>query len=113
MGTIAATLALLLLDCRSQAIASTARAAERTQREPPPAVRAFIDRRAACNHWSGEDAYDRDRAREIARAVRALHCDRLPRDEVRLRRRYRSRPDLLDLIRRTEQLDVPLSAGIK
>src|SRR5512146_171059 len=64
-------------------------------RELPPDARAVVERRIGCNHWSGEDAYDAARARQIRAAVRRLHCGRLERDEARLRRRYRSSPKVL------------------
>ena len=54
----------------------------------PGDVRAFVERRIECNHWAGEDAYDTQRGRQIAAAVERLRCDRIDRDEARLRRRH-------------------------
>jgi hypothetical protein len=54
----------------------------------PGDVRAFVERRIECNHWAGEDAYDAERGRQIAAAVERLRCDRIDRDEARLRRRH-------------------------
>lgn len=54
----------------------------------PSDAAAIVIRRTACNHWLGEDAYDRARAREIQRAVKQNRCDDLDRDEAALRARY-------------------------
>jgi hypothetical protein len=61
----------------------------------PAEVRVLIDRRADCNHWAGEEPYDRDRKREIQRAIRDLRCETVPREETRLRRRYAKLPQVL------------------
>jgi hypothetical protein len=54
----------------------------------PRLVRSFLERRAGCNHWGGEEGYDAERARQIADAVHTLRCDRIEADERRLKRRY-------------------------
>lgn len=51
----------------------------------PPEVAAFIERRASCNHFLGEEPYDRARRAEIEAALRELRCDRLAPDERALR----------------------------
>ena len=53
----------------------------------PHDVEAFLDRRAQCEHWAGEDPYDGPRAREIESAVQRLRCDSLEADETRIRLR--------------------------
>jgi hypothetical protein len=55
----------------------------------PLAVRVYMDRRLNCDHWAGEEPYDRDRAREIDRALRSLKCERLDGEAAGLRRAYR------------------------
>ncbi|MFD1950440.1 hypothetical protein ACFSGX_06630 [Sphingomonas arantia] len=70
-------------------------AAAATPVTDPPAVRALIDRRTACNHWSGEEPYDPARARQIEHAIRTLRCDTLDADERRLKIRYRGDPHIL------------------
>ncbi|MDF8333879.1 hypothetical protein [Novosphingobium cyanobacteriorum] len=60
----------------------------REYRAAPRAVRAFLIRRAGCNHWGGEEGYDADRARQIADAARQLRCNRIEADERRIKRRY-------------------------
>lgn len=67
----------------------------------PHDVRVLIDRRFGCNHWAGEEPYDRDRAREIARAVRVLRCDSVEREEKRLERRYARSPAVLKALAET------------
>lgn len=58
------------------------------RRAAPADVQAVVDRWEGCGHWAGEEPYDKARTREIARALRQLHCDRLEHDEAALRRRY-------------------------
>lgn len=59
----------------------------------PKPVAAFIERRLACNHFAGEFNGDRSaRDREVNRAMRALRCETLERDEIRLLRRHAKDP---------------------
>lgn len=69
-----------------------------------PAVRRFIERRAMCNHFGGEEPYDEARRREILAAVTEYRCERLGRDEAKLRRLYRHRPATLRLLTETTDL---------
>lgn len=59
------------------------------QGRPAPVAR-LIERIVECNHWSGEDAYDAARGREIGAAVDRLHCDELEHDEAAIRKQYRA-----------------------
>ena len=77
-----------------------AQVAQAIETAPAP-VRAFIQRRQGCNHWSGEEAYDQDRAKEIAAALRQLRCREIEADGTALRRRYVRQPEILDLLTRT------------
>lgn len=64
---------------------------QRVQRElkaVPIAVRDFLERRAGCNHWGGEEGYDAERAAQIAAAARKLRCRQIEADEKRIKRRY-------------------------
>jgi hypothetical protein len=65
----------------------------------PPDIAAYAARRARCNHWGGEEPYDKARAAEIRRAVAKLDCGTLDADEKRLLARYRSTPAYLRQIR--------------
>jgi hypothetical protein len=81
-------------------LASTAAAqpAGLTATEVPVEVRALLARRFECYHWAGEDPYDADRAKHIARAIARLGCQRLERDEAALRRRYATSSGILDAL---------------
>ncbi|HEX8379353.1 MAG TPA: hypothetical protein VF619_02240 [Allosphingosinicella sp.] len=70
----------------------------------PRKVAAFIERRAGCNHFLGEEPYDRERAAELNRTIRELRCNRVERDQRRLERTYRGRTDILQLLKQTEDL---------
>jgi hypothetical protein len=70
----------------------------------PRKVAAFIERRAGCNHFLGEEPYDAERAAELKKAIRELRCARMERDAARLERAYRARPDILRLLEETEDL---------
>ncbi len=64
----------------------------------PRPVGVFLERRAECGHWAGEEPYDKARGRQIAAAVRALKCGRLEADERALRRTYAKQPKVLRLL---------------
>lgn len=70
----------------------------------PRKVAAFIERRAGCNHFLGEEPYDAERAAELKKAIRELRCTRIERDVRRLERTYRGRPEILRLLKDTEDL---------
>ena len=70
----------------------------------PPDIALYVQRRAQCNHWSGEEPYDKARAAEINRAVAKFACNTLDADEKRLLRRYRSTPALLKRIREAREV---------
>jgi len=55
----------------------------------PVEVQRYVTRRMGCNHWTGEDAYDEARGRDIAAAVKELRCGTIDADETRLRRRFK------------------------
>ena len=67
----------------------------------PRQVAAFIERRAYCNHFLGEEPYDAERATELARTLRELRCSRIDRDERILRRAYRNSPATIRLLDET------------
>jgi hypothetical protein len=71
---------------------------------PAPAA-AFIRRQSDCNHWAGEEPYDKARETEIARAEARLHCDTVERDEKTLRQRYRANAKVLRTLDRAQQLE--------
>jgi len=69
----------------------------------PKAVAAFVERRAMCNHFLGEEPYDEKRAAFLNRTIRELRCARLERDERRLRGTFRDRPAVLALLDETAE----------
>lgn len=61
----------------------------------PPDIGQFIARKLECYHWSGEEPYDRARARAIKRAVDRLKCNNLDQEEASLRKIHASSPAAL------------------
>jgi hypothetical protein len=70
----------------------------------PRKVGTLIERRANCNHFAGEEAYDAERAAYLKKTIRELKCGRISRDGRRLARAYRDRPEILQLLKDTEEL---------
>ncbi len=60
----------------------------------PADVRRFVDKRDACEHWIGEEGYDKPRQREINRNVRR-YCIGVDAELDRLRRVYRRNPRVI------------------
>jgi hypothetical protein len=54
----------------------------------PAEVQRYIDRRAGCDHWRGEDSPDPGRRRQIDAALRK-DCTGSDRELDRLRHKYR------------------------
>jgi hypothetical protein len=61
----------------------------------PKDAAAMVERRANCNHWQGEEPYDKARGREIDRALTRFGCDFIARDEEKLRARYADKPAII------------------
>jgi hypothetical protein len=64
----------------------------------PADVQALIDRWESCQHWSGEEPYDRERARDIAAAIDDT-CPGNDATRAALERRYASDPHILARLR--------------
>lgn len=71
---------------------------EAARHHAPKDVKAVVDRWEDCAHWGGEEPYDKERGREIDRALKALRCDGLPRDVAFLRHRYAGKASVQRLI---------------
>jgi hypothetical protein len=69
----------------------------------PRKVAAFIERRAGCNHFAGEEPYDSERRAFLEKTIRELRCARIDRDERALRRQYRKQPAVLRLLDETAE----------
>lgn len=64
----------------------------------PQDVQHYLDQRALCDHWAGEEPYDKQRARQIAQGVER-DCRGLDRLLQRLQHRYGSNPQVMDVLR--------------
>ncbi len=64
----------------------------------PKSVQQFNKRQIECNHWGGEEPYDKARSLEITAAVKKLKCDALENDEKKLLKKYKSKPNIIDSI---------------
>lgn len=60
----------------------------------PEDVRAFIARRDECEHFIGEEPYDRARRRFLARAIRKS-CKGVDKRLAALREKYRGDPPVI------------------
>lgn len=76
---------------------------QRLDAMPRPVVK-FVERRADCNHWTGEEPYDAPRRAEIERAIRDLRCARIEEDEAKIRRRYRTNVEVIAILDETADL---------
>jgi hypothetical protein len=70
----------------------------------PKDAAAVVKRRLGCDHWAGEEPYDKARAREIARAIKQNKCDSLERDEATTLRRYANDPKVVKAVRDAKAL---------
>jgi hypothetical protein len=72
---------------------------DRDWRDGTPAdVIDLVERYAGCNHWGGEEAYSKERRKEIEEGAKRLRCDRLDADEQTLRKRYAGKPRVMHVI---------------
>src|SRR5580704_12913714 len=104
MKPVFAFVTLCLLSGAAQAATYEQQLASITHGQPR-AVRLFIQRRAECNHWAGEEGYDAARLKQINAAVARLRCARLDRDEKTLRRTYRKHPSVLKALTQAAALN--------
>jgi len=68
----------------------------------PQDVSSFISRVAECNHWGGEEPYDKERAEFISKAVDNLRCSKLEADEKYLRGKYQDKSKILNSIQKSK-----------
>lgn len=54
----------------------------------PKDVSDWLKRHEECQHWAGEEPYDKARAEEIAKAVQKIRCDRLEEEAEVLIKKY-------------------------
>lgn len=61
-------------------------------------IKDFAERASECVHWAGEDAYDKDRAGQISKAIKSLRCDKIEKDGKKLLKTYDSQPEKQSII---------------
>jgi hypothetical protein len=73
----------------------------------PKDAAAVVNRRLECDHWAGEEPYDKARAREIARATIRNKCGSLERDEAAMLKRYANDPKVVKAVHDAKALSEP------
>ncbi len=63
--------------------------------KPPKDIGNYISRRDDCEHFAGEDAYDKERAQYLDQMFAELQCNTLGADEKKLRKKYHGKPAML------------------
>jgi len=69
----------------------------------PKQVKMFNKRQIECNHWAGEEPYDKARAEEISATVQKLKCSALENEEKKLLKKYKSRSDVINSIHKAKE----------
>lgn len=72
------------------------------KKDMPKDVCSFIDRTIECHHWGGEEPYNKERAKEIRKAVEKIKCNDLFEDGKKLRIKYK---DNKVIIERLDKVD--------
>ena len=74
------------------------------RKDMPKIVIKFINRQTECNHWGGEEPYDKERLQEIKAAVDKLKCVNLEKDEKLLKKQHKSNPKVFSSINKAKAL---------
>ena len=69
----------------------------------PADVATLVARWEECWHWAGEEPYDNERRQQIADGV-ARSCPGNPEERERLREKYGARPDVLDALKKLDEM---------
>lgn len=69
----------------------------------PAEVTALVARWEECWHWAGEEPYDADRRKQIEEGV-ARSCPGNDEERERLRTKYQGRRDILDALRKLDEM---------
>jgi hypothetical protein len=69
--------------------------AQATRADLPPDAAELIGRRASCLEWSNKLSNNRERAAQIEDVMRSLRCGDVPGDELVLRQKYKSEPNVI------------------
>ena len=75
-------------------LASAQFAAAATSPTFPSDVSAFLDRRESCDHWRGEEGYDKERQADIDWSI-CQSCPGTDRELAGLKKKYQSNPKIL------------------
>ena len=65
----------------------------------PEEVAEFVERTVVCDHWAGEESYDKERAQQIRKAIKNARCGSLAYEEQVLKLKYKQNYTTLDAIR--------------
>ena len=68
----------------------------------PTDLRQFLQRREACDHWRGEAGHDKERQRDIDRAV-CRTCSGTDAELARLKKKYQANPGVMDVLDELEE----------
>ena len=70
----------------------------------PSDARSYLDRRLSCDHWASEgfENYSGAELKKIQQGVAADHCERLDRDEWRLKAKYANNPVVIRELKRQD-----------
>ena len=86
-------------------LAMTPAQARHAVKVAPPEVRALLVRQTACNHFAGEEAYDKDRAAYIDAQVRKLRCFSVEAEARALEKRYANNASVKRLLAAAQNWD--------
>jgi hypothetical protein len=64
----------------------------------PEDVVAFIELIVECNHWGGEEPYDKEPAEQIRKAIEDARCGSLAPEEQSLELKYKENKKVIDAI---------------
>ena len=70
----------------------------------PEDVVALIERIVECNHWGGEEPYDKERTEWIKKAVERARCGSLNSEEQTMERKYIGNKKVLEAIKKATKL---------
>jgi hypothetical protein len=76
------------------------------QKGMPEDVASWIPRMVECQHFGGEDPYDKARAEYLRKAIEEAGCAGLPEKEAFLRHKYINNPGVLNAIQKAKDLAI-------
>lgn len=68
----------------------------------PQDVKDLIAKMEECNHWAGEEPYDKARADEIAKKMTELKCDTLDSEKAAAKEKYKGNRQVISAIKKAE-----------